>query len=68
MEHDQSSYFCRGPAPVGPTIVTGLISVNSVNVSIATWPHNFSTNFLAFLSNVAFCILYVLTVTLTQTL
>jgi len=31
MEHDQSSYFCRGPdffcwgpAPVGPTLVTGL--------------------------------------------
>jgi len=30
MEHDQSSYFCRGPedfcwgpAPVGPTLVTG---------------------------------------------
>jgi len=39
MEHDQSSYFCRGPddfcwgpAPVGPTLVTGpmtyLLSVN----------------------------------------
>ena len=33
MEHDQSSYFCRGPddfcwgpAPVGPTLVTGLFS------------------------------------------
>jgi len=24
MEHDQSSYFCRGPAPEGPTLVTGL--------------------------------------------
>jgi len=24
MKHDQSSYFCRGPAPVGPTLVTGL--------------------------------------------
>ena len=31
MEHDQSSYFCRGlddfcwgPAPAGPTLVTGL--------------------------------------------
>jgi len=24
MEHDQSSYFCRCPAPVGPTLVTGL--------------------------------------------
>jgi len=30
MEHDQSSYFCRGPdefcwgpAPVGPTLVAG---------------------------------------------
>ena len=30
MEHDQSSYYCRGPddfcwgtAPVGPTLVTG---------------------------------------------
>ena len=30
VEHDQSSYFCRGsddfcwgPAPVGPTLVTG---------------------------------------------
>jgi len=30
MEHDQTSYFCRGPdvfcwcpAPVGPTLVTG---------------------------------------------
>jgi len=22
---DQSSYFCRGPAPVGPTLVTGLV-------------------------------------------
>jgi len=37
MEHDQSSYFCRGPydfcwgpAPVGPTLVTG----PSVGVSI----------------------------------
>jgi len=33
MEHDQSSYFCRGPddffwgpAPVGPTLVTGPVS------------------------------------------
>jgi len=33
MEHDQCSYFCRdaddfcwGPAPVGPTLVTGLFS------------------------------------------
>jgi len=24
MEHDQSSYFCWGPAPGGPTLVTGL--------------------------------------------
>jgi len=24
MEHDQYSYFCRGPAPVGPILVTGL--------------------------------------------
>jgi len=23
MEHDQSSYFCWGPAPVGSTLVTG---------------------------------------------
>ena len=35
IEHDQSSYFCRGPddfcygpAPMGPTLVTGL-NVNS---------------------------------------
>jgi len=33
MEHDQSNYFCQGPddycwgpAPMGPTLVTGLIS------------------------------------------
>ena len=33
MEHDQSSYFCRGPddfcrgpAPVGPTLVMGSLS------------------------------------------
>ena len=30
MEHDQSSYFCRGPAPVGPTLVTGLKSPSSL--------------------------------------
>ena len=35
MEHDQSSYFCRGPddfcwgpAPVGPTLVTGPMSAD----------------------------------------
>jgi len=35
MEHKQSSYFCRGPddfcwgpAPVGPTLVTGLSTQN----------------------------------------
>jgi len=35
MEHDQSSYFCRGPddfcwghAPVGPTLVTGPVLVS----------------------------------------
>jgi len=34
MEHDQSGYFCRDPddfcwdpAPVGPTLVTGLFSI-----------------------------------------
>jgi len=34
MEHDQFSYFCRGPddfcwgpAPVGPTLVTGQVSL-----------------------------------------
>jgi len=38
MEHDQSSYFCRnpdnfcwGPAPVGPTLVTGLRAVETIN-------------------------------------
>ena len=29
MEHDQSSYFCWGPAPVGPTLVTGPHSIFS---------------------------------------
>jgi len=35
MKHDRSSYFCRGPddfcwgpAPVGPTLVTGLSANN----------------------------------------
>jgi len=40
MEHDQSSYLCRGPddfcwgpAPVGPTLVTGpqLLLPNQIN-------------------------------------
>ena len=38
MEHDQSSYFCRnpdnfcwGPAPVDPTLVTGLRAVETIN-------------------------------------
>jgi len=26
--YDPSSYFCRGPAPVGPTLVTGLRSIS----------------------------------------
>ena len=37
MEHDQSSYFCRGPddfcwgpAPVGPTLVTGQQGDNDI--------------------------------------
>jgi len=40
MEHDQSSYFCRGPddfclgpAPVGPTLVTGLANSQSITMS-----------------------------------
>jgi len=28
FEHEQSSYFCRGPAPVGPTLVM-VISVGN---------------------------------------
>ena len=40
MERDQSSYFCRGPddfccgpAPVGPTLVTGLLQTQQSNVT-----------------------------------
>jgi len=44
MEHDQSSYFCRGPddfcwgpAPVGPTVVTG---PQKASLDVATlWQH-----------------------------
>jgi len=32
MEHDQSSYFCRGPAPVGPTLVTAVVLYLWVNI------------------------------------
>jgi len=42
MEHDQSSYFCRGPddfcwglAPVGPILVTGLPFKGCVDVAFA---------------------------------
>jgi len=39
MEYDQSSYFCRGPddfcwgpAPVGPTLVTGPMGIWGMDV------------------------------------
>ena len=43
MEHDQFSYFCRGPddfcwgpAPVGPTLVTGQNTINATICSQST--------------------------------